>query len=62
VGIPTIPSKVTVHTNGGAASPDDYPLSFAEVFPAENGIVKAGNPAFDRIVLKQLEGVAAGRN
>jgi hypothetical protein len=54
--------EVTVHTNGGAASPDDYPLSFAEVLPAENGIVKAGNPAFDRIVLKQLEGVAAGRN
>jgi hypothetical protein len=54
--------EVTVHINEGAASPDDYPLSFAEVLPDENGIVKAGNPAFDGIVLKQLEGVAAGRN
>jgi hypothetical protein len=54
--------EVTVHSNGGAASPDDYPLSLAEVLSAENGIVKAGNPAFDTIILKQLKGVAAGRD
>jgi hypothetical protein len=49
--------EVTVHRNGAAASPDDYPLSFAEVLPKENAIVKAGNPAFDTVVLKQLKGV-----
>jgi hypothetical protein len=54
--------EVTVHSNGSAASPDDYPLSFAEVLTAENGIVKAGNRAFDTIVLKQLKEVAAGRD
>jgi hypothetical protein len=54
--------EVTVHSNGSAASPADYPLSFAEVLSAENGIVKAGDPAFDNILIKQLKGVAAGRD
>jgi hypothetical protein len=54
--------EVTVHSSVGAASPDDYPLSFAEVLSGENGIVKAGHPAFDSIILKQLKGVAAGRD
>ena len=54
--------EVTVHSDGSAASPDDYPLSFAEVLSAENGIVKAGHRAFDTIVLKQLKEVAAGRD
>jgi hypothetical protein len=54
--------EVTVHSNGSAASPDDYPLSFAEVLSPENEIVKAGNRAFDTIVMKQLKELADGRD
>jgi hypothetical protein len=49
--------EVTVHNDGDAASPDDYPLAFDEVHrPAISGLVKPDNPAFDPIVMKQLDG------
>lgn len=54
--------EVTVHNEGDAASPDDYPLSFDEVLSADSGLVKAGNPAFDTMVMKQLKGVAPRRD
>ena len=54
--------QVTVHNERDAASPDDYPLSLPEFLSVTGGLVRAGNPAFDTIVMKQLKGVTAGRD
>ena len=49
--------EVTVHTQGNAAAAEDYPLSLPEFLSVGGGLVRAGHPAFDTIVMKQLKGV-----